>query len=349
MMFTALPTGTSEAERPSGAALAVGVDLGGTKMMAAIVNDEGRVLARKVLPTRAERGPEAVVGDLVACVRELCAPRSYQALLGVGVGVAGQVAPGSGRVDFAPNLRWTGFPLGDRLREALDLPVAVLNDVQAASIGEHEFGAGRGVAELVCLFIGTGVGGGVIAGDRLLQGCSGSAAELGHLAVELEGEPCHCGSRGCLEAYLGGWAIIARARKAIASDPSAGAALLEMAGGDPGAITAGVVAAAARTGDPVAAEILLRAERALAVGAASIVNAFNPCLLVLGGGVIEAVPHLLEAAEAGVRGRALHAPAAAVRIERARLGSDAGSLGASVWIRRVLRRRSAPGRSGPQA
>ena len=223
----------------------------------------------------------------------------------------------------------------------------MLNDVQAATLGEHEFGAGRGVAELVCLFIGTGVGGGVIAGDRLLQGCGGSAAELGHVAVELEGEPCHCGSRGCLEAYVGGWAIIERARKLIAADPSGGAALLDLAGGDAGAVTAGVVAAAARRGNPGAREILLAAERALGVGAASIVNAFNPCLLVLGGGVVEAVPQLIQAAEAGVRTRALRAAAARMRIERAALGSDAGSLGAAVWVRRALSTASRPCPSAP--
>jgi glucokinase len=316
--------------------LAVGVDLGGTKMAAAIVSSEGRILARTILPTGAERGPEAVVADLIGSVRELCARWSDRGVLGLGVGVAGQVASGSGRVAFAPNLRWEGFPLGDRLREALDLPVAVLNDVQAATVGEHEFGAGRGVAELICLFIGTGVGGGVIAGNRLLQGCGGSAAELGHVAVELEGEPCHCGSRGCLEAYVGGWAIIERARRSIAAGSSGGAALLAAAGGDPGAITASVLAAAARTGNPLAREILLTAERALGVGAASIVNAFNPCLLVLGGGVVQAVPQLIPAAEAGVHARALRAAAAVTRIEGAALGSDAGSLGAAVWARRTL-------------
>ena len=235
------------------------------------------------------------------------------------------------------------FPLDDFQLEALRLPVAVLNDVQAAAFGEHAFGTGQGVDELVCLFVGTGVGGGVITRGTLLQGCTGSAAELGHITVDPNGPLCRCGNRGCLEAFAGGWAIARRAREAAAADPGSNAIVLDLAGGDPEQIATSTVVKAAGDGDPRSEQILREAGQALGIGIASIVNAFNPCMLVLGGGVVDGMPEWIEAASQSVRSRALAANAAAVRVLPAALGSHAGTIGAAAWAAAVLGEAHEPG------
>ena len=311
------------------AALTLGVDLGGSQVRVALVDTAGQVLRLHVRPTAVEHGPEAIVSELVACVRDACLPDGG-AVLGVGVGVAGQVDR-AGVVQGAPNLGWKQFPLRARLETALEVPVAVLNDVQAAAFGEHAFGAGRGVDELVCLFIGTGVGGGVITRGTLLQGCTGSAAELGHLTVDPNGPPCRCGNRGCLEAFAGGWAIARRARAAVAAARGGGAVLLELAGGAPDQVTAATVVKAAGLRDPLSEQILREVGEALGIGIASIVNAFNPCILVLGGGVMAGMSEWIEVASQAVRSRALAANAAGVRVLPAALGSRAGVIGAAAW------------------
>ena len=315
-------------------ALTIGVDLGGSQLRAALVEHTGRVLRFHARRTPVERGPDGIVDELAACVRDACLAGAGAAVLGVGVGVAGQVNR-AGVVQGAPNLAWSQFPLRARLETALDLPVTVLNDVQAAAVGEHAFGAGQDVDDLVCLFIGTGVGGGVITRGALLQGCTGSAAELGHITVDRDGPVCRCGNRGCLEAFTGGWAIAFRAREALTATPTNGAVLLELAG-SPDRVTAATVVKAADLGDPLSRQIIRHAGEALGIGTASIVNAFNPCLVVLGGGVMAGMPKWIDLAGEAVRSRALAANAAAVRLRPAALGPRAGVIGAAAWAASTL-------------
>lgn len=317
--------------------LTVGVDLGGTKLAVALVNAEGAVVASSRRPTHAEREADDVIADVIACVKEDCLPAATSDVLAVGVGVAGQVDPATATVLHAPNLRWDDYPLGSRLSEALSVPVLVLNDVQAATYGEWQHGAGRSVTDLVCLFVGTGVGGGVVSNGELVQGCAGSAGELGHITIDLNGgQSCRCGNHGCLEAFAGGWAIARRAQHVAASDRRAAAMILELAGGDAEAVTAGVVSDAYHRGDPLAAEIVQRTSDALSAGAASIANSFNPCRLVLGGGVIEGLPELIDRVKAGIAERALEAALRPLLIAKAELGENAGTVGAAMWARRSL-------------
>ena len=324
--------------------MAVGVDLGGTKIQAVVLDDVGGVVRRHRRSTDASRGADAVIDDVVACIRDACLPDLSGFVVAVGVGVAGQVDRATGTVRYAPNLGWRDVPLAAHLKERLAQPVAVLNDVQAAAYGEHRFGAGRGVGDMVCLFVGTGVGGGVIASGELLRGCTGSAAELGHMTIDRDGPLCRCGNRGCIEAFASGWAIAARAREAASADGPAGATLQARAGGDLERITAETVADAARGGDPLARRIIGEAGEALGIGAASIVNAFNPCALILGGGVIDGFPQLVEAVRAGIAQRALAWPGAGVRVVKAALDRDAGGIGAAEWARRAP---SADSMAGP--
>jgi glucokinase len=315
--------------------LTIGVDLGGTKVLAALVDGDGRVVASKRSPTQADRGWEVVTEAVVAAIRAL--GPAIDSARAIGVGVAGQVDRVTGVVRFAPNLGWREAPLGPALEQRLGLPVVITNDVRAAAWGEWHHGAAQGADDLVALFVGTGVGGGIVSGGRLLDGCSNAAGELGHLTIAHGGRQCRCGNRGCLEAYAGGWAIAERAREAVAEDRAGGTGLSALAR-TPEAITAATVTAAADAGDPMAKALLAETIEYLASGAVAIANAFNPCVLVLGGGVIEDRPEEIERIRVRVAERALSVVSAALRIVPAQLGGQAGVIGAASMAAAALGR-----------
>lgn len=312
---------------------AIGIDLGGTKTVVALVNSSGKILGQTRLATAAKEGPEAVAGKISGVARDLL-QRAGRPTAGLGVGVAGQVDTAGQAVRFAPNLGWHEVPLQAILQQQLGLPVVLLNDVRAATWAEWLFGAGRGCDDLVCLFVGTGIGGGVVSGGRMLVGSSNSAGELGHLTVELHGPPCHCGNRGCLEAIAGGWAISRRAREAVADDPRAGAPLQAMANGQKDGLTAELVARAAHAGDPLASRIVAETAEALIAGSVVLINAFNPGRLIFGGGVIEGLPELIRDIDRGVRARALRASCEQLKVLPAELHNDAGVIGAAALAMR---------------
>jgi len=201
--------------------LTLGVDLGGTKVETSLVDITGHILASHRLPTQSEKGPDGVIADIIECVKN-CLGEASKTAQALGVGMAGQIEKYTGIVRFAPNLGWHNIALRTMLEEALVLPVVVTNDVRAATYGEWLYGAGQGVDDLVCLFVGTGVGGGIISSGKLLEGCNNTAGELGHLTIITDGRQCHCRNRGCLEAYAGGWAIAERAQEAVRTEPKAG-------------------------------------------------------------------------------------------------------------------------------
>jgi len=312
--------------------LAVGVDLGGTKIHAAVVDRDGRMSASHRLPTDVAGGPSKVVEDVVRCVCECAADVSR--IDAVGIGVAGQVDASTGRVHSAPNLRWRDFPLGERAERALGLPVFVDNDVRAITWGVWRHGAGQGTDDLLVLFVGTGVGGGVVSGGRILTGDRGMAGELGHSVLVAGGRRCTCGNEGCLEAYVGGWAIAERAAEAAARDPAAGRSLLERAGG--AGITGRLVTEAATEGDPLAIEILQDTSRYLCAAMIGFVHVFNPRRIVLGGGIVDGNPGLVDDVDRELRERAI--PIASERLEvcRSELEAGAGVIGsASLALHRL--------------
>ncbi len=313
---------------------AIGVDLGGTKIEVAAVDAKGKMNQRVRRATQAKSGPAVIAGEIISAVREL--QKNTDSLpAGVGVGVAGQVDPESGLIYFAPNLDWHNEPLQSDLNHALGLPVVVTNDVRAATWGEWLYGAGQGCNDLVCLFVGTGIGGGVVSGGQLLTGCSNTAGEIGHTIIDLNGPPCSCGSRGCFEALAGGWAIAREAREVISADPSLGATLLKMAG-QPEAITAEIVSQAVGANDLLARRVIDKVTQALIAGCVSLVNAFNPCRLILGGGVIEGLPDLLDRIDQGVRQKALSAATRSLQVLSAQLKNDAGVIGAAALAIRLF-------------
>jgi glucokinase len=307
---------------------AIGVDLGGTKIRTALVGGDGTVRDHEETPTPSPPDADEVMDRIAAAVRTL-EERNGTGKRSVGVGAAGQVSPDDGIVLFAPNLDWHDVPLRNGLAARLDARVAVDGDVRAATRGEWRYGAGRGCDELVCVFVGTGVGGGIVSAGRLLTGAGNTAGEVGHVPVALDGPICHCGSRGCLESLAGGRSIGERARAAVKARPKTGSLLLELVEGDVGAITAETVAEAHGRGDPLAGSLVEEAARALAVGMVGVVNLLNPARLILGGGLIAGLPELVERIAAEIRLRALAAPASHVEVVVAALGDDAVTIGAA--------------------
>ena len=201
-----------------------------------------------------------------------------------------------------------------------------MNDAHAATLAEWRFGAGRGATDLFCMFLGTGIGGSAVVGGRLLEGGSHALGEVGHITVVAGGRKCHCPNWGCLEAYVGGWAISERAREAVRGDRVAGIALVSRAGALE-SITAQTVFQTYRTGDLLSGRLVRETERYLADGAVSVVNAFNPSLLVLGGGIVAGLPELVPVVEAAIRARC-QPPAASAQVLIASFGENAPLVGA---------------------
>jgi len=312
---------------------AVGVDIGGTKMIVSLVSSEGRVISEKETPTGSRAGPDKVIRTIVAEVQELRA-RAAEKPHSVGIGVAGQV-DNRGVVRFAPNLDWREVSLGPPLADAIGLPVRVINDVRASTIGEWRFGAARGERDIVCIRIGTGVGGGIISGHRLLLGDTNAAGELGHITVVTGGRKCTCPNSGCLEAYVGGWAIAERAREAAERSPAEAAGSLEHARAGGSGLDAGTLWRLASDGDPFAQRLMAETRTYLAAGLVAIANIFNPRLIVAGGGVVRSTGRLFEEAVEMARPHILPSIAAGLQSTRAQLEANAVAVGAAAWAHEV--------------
>jgi glucokinase len=300
----------------------VGVDLGGTRIRAGALGDDGRLLARTETLSDPHRGAAAVLETLRQTITEMVAP--LDGLGAVGVACAGQIQADTGVVVQAPNLGWTNVPLAGELRRALGVPVIVENDVRSAAWGEFTYGAGAADDSLVAVFVGTGLGSGAVLDGRLWRGAGNAAGEVGHTQVVPDGLPCPCGARGCLERYVSGSGFQQRFREALAAGHTT---VLE----EP--VTASLVYEAAQAGDPFAREVWSDAVRHLTVALANYMTLVNPRVLVLGGGVIETVPALFEAAAAGIPPLTTVLTRAVLRIERAVLGDWSGVVGAAALAR----------------
>lgn len=312
----------------------VGVDLGGTKIHTVLADGRGQVKAEIVVPTKAEEGVDVVLNTLIQSITSLTHAAGLalhkRDIRGVGVGAPGPLDTRTGVVYVAPNLGWRNVPLKSRLEAALQLPVLIDNDANLAALGEQRFGAGQRVSPLICLTLGTGIGGGIIIDHQLYRGVSDGAGEVGHMTVEPDGPRCNCGNYGCLEVMASGSAIARLAREAVAQGRARG--ILTRAGGDPGKITARVVVHAATDGDEEARSIVERAGRYLGIGVANLINLFNPAMIVLGGGLVQSGPLLFAAMEREVERRAFGHLRQAVKIVPAQLGERAGALGAVALV-----------------
>ena len=313
--------------------LTLGVDVGGTKINVGLVDPEGRLLAAHKSMFHNSKKPDEVIADIQAGAN-ICLDKAGEEAEALGIGVAAQVNR-QGVVIGSQNLGWRNVALKKKLEKQFGLPVAVTNDVNAATLGEWRFGSGTGVKDLAVIFVGTGVGGGVITDGKLLTGCSNSGGELGHITIVYDGRKCHCPNRGCLEAYTGGWAIAERAQEAVRTAPENGQLLVSLVGSVE-KISAATVSQAYHEGDLLAQRLVEETGRYLAAGVVSIVNAFNPCVLVLGGGVVEGLPELLHIVKESVDRLALEANVESLKIVKAALGGDAGIIGAAALAQELL-------------
>ncbi|HEX75259.1 MAG TPA: ROK family protein [Dehalococcoidia bacterium] len=313
--------------------LALAVDLGGTKIIAAVVLPDGKIISRNYCLTVADKGPKAVFNRLLSAANKTVTQAKLKTseLTGVGIAAAGALDMERGVITDSPNLpNWHDIPLRDILADGLGITTYLINDASAAALGEHRFGAGKGVDNLIYLTVSTGIGGGIIMGSKLYSGADGCAGELGHMTIEAGGPKCNCGNLGCLEALASGTAVAREAVRRVNGGETS--SIVELVAGRLESITAEIVALAARQGDSLACDIVAEAANYLGIGLANLVNIFNPELIVIGGGMSQMGNMLLKPARKVVKERAFKLPARTVRIVRARLGSNAGIIGAAAYV-----------------
>lgn len=309
---------------------ALGIDLGGTYVKLALVDTKGRISHRAKLSTAAYRRRAELVDALVSEVGAILkkARLSPKGLLGVGIGVPGLVDFERGLVYYLTNVPgWENTPLKRLLAARLKVPVLVDNDVNLMALGEYRFGAGKGAKDLVCITLGTGVGGGIIIDGLLYRGSTFSAGEIGHMPLKEEGLPCNCGGSGCLERYVGNRYITEEIRKKIrGGSPTI---IKKLVKDDLSAITPEVISKAAKEGDRLSIAFWNAVGKRIGVTLSGIVNLLNPERIIIGGGIAEAGDMLLKPIRETVNKRALPVPRKAVKILKAGLGNDAGIIGAA--------------------
>jgi glucokinase len=294
----------------------IGIDLGGTNLRAAAIGDDGRVLRKVSGTTPVEAGPEAILADMAQAAAGLREEFGAEKLAGIGAGVPGNIDMAQGIVERWNNVpSFNRCPMRQELSRRLGMSVFLENDANSAALGEHWMGAGRGVDDLVLLTIGTGIGGGIISGGRILHGHKGMAAELGHITVVPNGNPCGCGNRGCVEKHASATAVAMMAQ-------------LAGLGRD---ISARDVEKMAMEGNPIALAIYRSAGEALGMALAALINIFNFPLYLIGGGMSAGWDSFAPAMLTEVERRSLtyRLTQATTRIERAALGGDAGLYGAA--------------------
>jgi glucokinase len=310
---------------------AIGIDLGGTKIEVALVNSSGLLHDRLRVPTDSKKGYKAILKKITEAINQLCDKNGNAIPSAVGIGIPGQISRSSGIVHYAPNLNWHEVKLEDDLSKMLDKHVRICNDVRAATYGEWFYGAGKNCDDLVCVFIGTGIGGGIVSDGRMLAGCNNTAGEIGHMTIDLYGPECHCGNKGCFEALAGGWAIARDAQDMVRTDMKSGKIMLALAGNEIEKITAKTVSEAATKDDKLAKKIIDNLVDALIAGCTALVNAYAPCRLILGGGIMEGMPQLIERIEKGVKKYALKAATENLEVLPAKLHNDSGAIGAAAF------------------
>lgn len=307
--------------------LSIGVDVGGTKIAAGIVDEEGSVLERVQLDSPAN-DREGILDTIVACIQRLA--ESGQRSARVGIGAAGFVSSDRNTMVSGTNLDWTGVAIGDVVSKRVGMPVVVENDANAAGWAEASFGAGRGKRNVLVVTLGTGVGGAVIIDGRLVRGAAGFAAEIGHIIIHPDGRPCGCGLRGCLERYGSGTALGVNGWELARFQPDYAASIIELAGGKVSDISGKHVTAAARKGDAAALECYARLGQDLGQGLADLAAVLDPEIIVLTGGITEAGRILLDPVSGSFHRRlTARARRSEIPVVISSSGQDAGLVGAA--------------------
>ncbi len=317
------------------------IDLGGTKIIAAIISDNRQIIAKERCPTLANEGLQPVIDRLLLATDHLLNVQSIEPsqLDSISIAAAGAIDSKKGLITLSPNLPgWNNIPLRDIVQDKYRVKTFLINDASAAALGEYHFGAGRGTNNIVLLTVGTGIGGGIIINGELYAGSSGSAGEIGHMTIDVNGLKDGCGNIGCLETLASGTAVAREAIRRISHGEKS--SLVEIVKGKIEDITGEKVGVAAQGGDPLAVEVIHKAATYLGVGMVNLVNIFNPEMIIVGGGMAKLGDLLLNPARQVVKERAFPVSAQAVHIVAAQLGDEAGVYGAASFALRQKFRRS---------
>ena len=311
----------------------VGIDLGGTTIKAGVVDEEGNILLKEACPTGVERGHEAVIEDMAQLALRVIKKSGVpmEEIESVGIGIPGIYDAKRNIVPFCTNLYWHEVPLVQLMQKTIDKPIYVGNDASVAGLAETFAGVCKGCQDSVFITLGTGVGGGVVLGGRLFTGSHGVGTGIGHMIVEYDGEMCTCGNRGCWERYTSATAIIRMARETM--QRKGDCAIARAVNGDADALTAKIVMDLAKAGDADALEIFDKYVFYLCAGLVSLINLFDPQIIAIGGGVSATGSFLLDAVRARLEGMIFCKEMPHARIELARLGNDAGIIGAAMLSR----------------
>ena len=313
----------------------IGIDLGGTTIKAGAVDEKGTILFKDSLPTGVERGYGPVIRDMAALAVRVAEQSGHTMadVSAIGIGIPGIMDPRTGRVPFCTNLYWHDVPILEEMRKYVDVPVYVDNDATVAGLAESVAGVSASVKNSVFITLGTGVGGGVVMDGKVFSGVHGVATEIGHMVTVAGGEPCSCGNRGCWERYASATALIREGRKLAEANP--GCALARAVEGDLGQITAKHIIDLAKAGDPDCEKLMDWYVYHLCVGLRNLINLYDPEIIALGGGVSHAGEYLLNAVNAKLPKMIFYKDMPYARIELARMGNDAGIIGAAMLGRHV--------------
>lgn len=321
----------------------IGFDLGGTKMLATVYDEDFRVLGRKRKRTKGQEGVEAGIARMIATIADALAESqvSLDQVGGIGVGCPGPLDLNDGVILNSPNLGWQNAPIKKSLEKHFNLPAVIVNDVDAGMYGEYRFGAAAGSRCALGVFPGTGIGGGCVYEGRILRGQNRSCMEIGHLQVMPDGPLCGCGKQGCLETVASRLAVAAAAAKAAYRGQAPN--LFQMAGADIANIRSGVLAAAIKAGDEVIERIVRDAAGHIGIAVAGVINLLAPDIVVLGGGLVEAMPDLfVKSVAQAARNRVMPTFIDSFKVKAAQLGDDATALGAAAWACEMTSRELAP-------
>ena len=308
----------------------IGIDLGGTGIKIGVVDESGAILSQGETPTLAGRPYEDIIADMGRCMLDVMARGGFEEkdIASIGVGIPGVADEKTGHVIFCTNLGWSDVPLRTELQKYLSKPVYIDNDATVAGFAESICGVSAGCHSSVFMTLGTGVGGGIVIGGRPYSGAHGIGSEIGHMIIKMDGEPCTCGNKGCFERYASATAIIREAKRAVEKHPES--AILARCGGNPEKINAKIVIDCAKEGDATAKQVFDDYVKALAHGIVSIFNMLDPEVIVLGGGVSMAGEYLLDAVRTAVKPLVFFKTLPYPSIQLARLGADAGIIGAAL-------------------
>ncbi len=323
---------------PTKQELLIGVDLGGTKILAGVFTPQLKLQQTAKLSTKSERGFDAVVARIARCVRDVVdeADLSLKNIRAIGIGAPGAIDPDSGEVIFAPNLRWKDAPLKKELERALDVPVFVENDCNICTLGVHEVELKGKPRDLIGIFLGTGIGGGLILDGKLYGGFNKTAGELGHMVIQVGGPKCGCGNNGCFEALASRTAIFREIQKAVKDGGKT--VLTEMLGSDLAELKSGDLRKALRKGDKLVEKVIEDAAEYTGIAIANLINIFNPEVVVVGGGVIDALEdEMMSIIVETALDYAMPGTTKGIEIIASKLGDLAGITGGAVLAKQKVK------------